>query len=254
MRNLSVGVAVILLLVLTIVAGCSNHIDNNTSSDANQHNSTPTMGESPVENQSGISAASCNETGLDEVFTITRTEPPYSGRTPLVEMDITQVLEQSGPDLKIPAFVPDGFYFHYATIPGWDDEEKRTTLVFVNKSHEGYFVSLNASNQMYITFADDLDVEFREFIGREPEPVCINGTPGFYYASPDRNTLRWLDGDIERWIVGPFDAETLIGIADSMRSPSEIDQNQEIYTGYSLLLPGTFPSGMTVPGTPVRGF
>ena len=250
MRDLSVGAAFILLLVLSIIAGCSNHVDDNASLTADiWHQTTADI---PVENQSDISAAPCNETRLDEVFTITRTEPPYSGRTPLVKMDIQHILEQSGPDLKIPTFIPDGFYFHYAIIPGWDDKEKKTTLVFVNKSHEGYFVSLNTSNQMYIAFSGDLDVEFREFIGQEPESICINGIPGFYYASLNRNTLRWLDGDIERWIVGPFDAETLVRIADSMGSPSEIDLNQGIYTGYSSLLPATFPPEMTLPGTPVK--
>lgn len=249
MGNLSVGAAVILLLILSMVAGCSNHADDNTISNSNVYSPTPATAESPVKNQSGASAASCKETRLDEVFAITRTEAPYIGRTPLIETNITRFVEESGPDLKIPALVPDGFYFHYATIPGWDDEEKRTTLVFVNKSHEGYFVSLNESNRMYIAFSDSLDVEFREFIDQEPESVCINGTPGFYYASPDRNKLRWLDGDIERWIVGPFDAETLVRIADSMRSSSEIDLNLVIYTGYSSLTPDAFPPGLTVPGT-----
>ena len=76
------------------------------------------------------------------------------------------------------------------------------------------------------------------------------------YSTRDLQQMRWnFSGkirDIERWIAGPFDAETLVSIADSMGSPSEIDQNQEIYTGYTSLTPGTFPPGITVPGTPIR--
>jgi len=92
----------------------------------------------------------------------------------------------------------------------------------------------------------------REFIDQEPEFVCINGTPGFYYTSPDRNKLRWLDGDVERWIVGPFKDDTLIRIADSMRSPSQLDLSSEVYIGNTSWVTGTFPSGITVPATPIN--
>ena len=116
MRNPSVSIAFILLLVLSIVAGCSNHVDDDTTPGAHQHSPTPTMADSPVENQSGISAASCSETRLDEVFRTTRTEAPFSGRTPLIETNITRFVEESGADLKIPGFIPDGFFLLFCNL------------------------------------------------------------------------------------------------------------------------------------------
>ena len=259
MKNSSIVLAVILLLVLYLVPGCSNH--GNKSVDANdnlpsnkiQRNPSPTIFYS-MENESGKSetpASSCNETRFSEVFRITRTEAPYSGKTPIMEMNITRAVEELGPDFKIPEYIPEDFYFHYVTLPEWNNKENRISLVFVNTSHEGYFVEFSSSNQMYIAFSKDIDLEFREFIDQEPEFVCINGTSGFYYASSDRNKLRWLEGDVERWIVGPFKKDTLIRIAASMRSPSQLDLISEVYTGNTSWVHGPFPPGLTVPVTPV---
>jgi|LAHT01.1.fsa_nt_gb hypothetical protein len=260
MQSSFIVIAVILLLIPCLVPGCLNHVNKSVGTDDNtpfndiQQNPSPRIFYS-IENEpikSDYPSSSCNETRFTEVFRITRIETPYSGKTPIIELNIMQAVDELGPDFKIPKYIPDGFYFHYVTLPEWNNKENKISLVFVNKSHEGFFVAFSSSNQMYIAFSKDIDVEFWEFVDQEPEFVCINGTPGFYYASSDRNKLRWLDGDVERWIVGPFKSETLIRIADSMKSPSQLDLTSEIYTGNTTSVPGTLHPGITVPVTPIN--
>ena len=95
------------------------------------------------------------------------------------------------------------------------DEHGRTVLIFVNKSH-GSYSSTNKSNDFVVVFSKNTDVQFSEFIGLSPTNVCINGSPGFYCSTPGWNKVRWMDGDIERWIEGSFDEDTLIRIAESL--------------------------------------
>lgn len=261
MRNLSTILTVVLVVILSFSPGCLNHSEqlNNTNDNTTPpavHTDKPsTRAFSSYENESIQSAAPsslCNETKFDEIFRITRTEAPFSGKTPLIEVNITRAVEELGPDFKIPGYVPEGFYFHYVTLPEWNSKENKIVLVFVNTTHEGHFVTLKSSNQIYIAFSRNVDLEFREFIDQEPEFVCINGTPGFHYTSPDGNKLRWLDGNVERWIVGSFNHDLLIRVADSMRSPSDLDLTSEVYSGNTSWIPGTFPPGITVPVTPAH--
>ena len=192
---------------------------------------------------------SCNLTGLEGGIKTTRTEHPLNGRMPHMEWNITVAAQDFEPDLKIPAYIPEGFHFQYVSILDYDDQG-RVSLVFVNYTHFGNFISTNDSNQMYISFSKNTDVQFMEFIGLEPEPVCINGTPGFYYAAPGRNRIRWIDGDVERWVLGSFDKDTLIRIADSMKLPSAPDLNRDLYMEYNSWNLDASPDGMTVPSTP----
>ncbi len=258
MRTLFIMPTIVLVVIFSLLCGCLNqegpiiNSGNEGVPDSIPLSPSPATEYHPVENKSNRSenpAASCNFTGLEGGIKTTRTEVIIRGKGSITEENITYAVEEFALDLKIPGYVPDDFFFRYVIIPDQYSEGK-VTLTFVNKSYEGYYSSGSASNQMYIAFSRNLDVEFIEFIGQEPEPVCINGTPGFYYTSPERNKLRWIDGDVERWVVGSFDADTLIRIADSLRPPSALDLTSDIYSGNKIWIPGTFPPGVTVPGTP----
>ncbi len=192
----------------------------------------------------------CNVTGPGDVFPMIRTEIIIRGKESPTEENIAFAVKEFGPDMKIPGYVPEGFFFRYVIIPD-QYSEGRVTITFVNKSYNGPFVSSTAADQMDIVYSKNLDVEFAEFIDRESENVCINGRPGFFYnASPDRNIIRWLDGDIERWVGGYFDKDSLIRIASSMKTPSDSDLTSEVYSGNRTRVPDTFPTGMTIPATP----
>jgi hypothetical protein len=200
-------------------------------------------------NQSTYLPTSCYNTSVEDVFRTTRTETIIRGKGAIIEENMTYAVQEFGPDLKLPGYVPDDFFFRYVIVPDQYSEGK-VTLAFVNKSYQGPFVTWSSANQMEIVFSRNLDVDFADFTDKEPEVVYIHGTPGFFYNGSGLNRIRWLDGDVERWIAGYLDERTLIRMAESMKPPSDLDLTSDVYSGNKTWPPGTFPPGMTVPATP----
>jgi hypothetical protein len=121
---------------------------------------------------------SCNNTRVEDVFRTTRSETIINGKGAIFEENMTYAVQEFAPDLKIPGYVPDDFFFRYVIVPDQYSEGK-VTLTFVNKSYQGPFVTWSSANQMEIVFSRNLDVDFAYFTDKEPEVVCIHGTPLF---------------------------------------------------------------------------
>jgi hypothetical protein len=251
------SMVIILIIILFLFAGCTNPEGQYNQSCRTLTSSnlspiatliTPSLNANESDQSTNL-PDSCNNTRFEDVFRTTRTETIIRGKGAVIEENMTYAVQEFGSDLKLPGYVPDDFFFRYVIVPDQHSEGK-VTLTFVNKSSLGPFVTWSSANQMEIVFSRNLDVNFADFANKEPEAVCIRGTPGFFYSDSGLNRLRWLDGDVERWIAGYFNEETLIRMAESMKCPSELDLTSDVYSGNKTWVPGTFPPGMTVPATP----
>ena len=244
---------VILVVISSFLVGCSNRIDpsimkeNITQPTIELTISAPIVTVSPSiskETNGPIMPCESDKTSINP----TRNEPPFTGQSQRIEENLTIVVKEFGNAFKIPGYVPEGFFFQTVSILD-SDEHGRTVLIFVNKSH-GSFSTTNKSNEFVVVFSKNTDVQFSEFIDLSPTNVCINGSPGLYYSTSGWNMVRWIDGDIERWIEGSFDKDTLIRIAESLYLPSPQDLGEGIYWPNPSMVPRTIPPEITLPATP----
>ncbi len=244
---------VILVVISSFFAGCSNQVDpsiiteNITQSTIESTVSVPTTTvSSSISKETKGPIVPC-ESDKNRINP-TRNEPPFTGQSQRIEENLTLVVKEFGNAFKIPGYVPESFFYQTVSILD-SDEHGRTVLIFVNKSH-GSYSSTNESNEFVVVFSKNTDIRFSEFIGLSPTNVCINGAPGFYYSKPGWNMVRWMDGDIERWIEGSFDEDILIRIAESLYLPSPQDLGGGIYWPNRSMVPGAIPPEITLPATP----
>lgn len=126
MRTLFILPTIVLVVIFSLLCGCLNqegpiiNSSNEGVPDSIPPSPSPTTEYNPVENESNRSenpAASCNFTGLEGGIKTTRTEVIIRGKGSITEENITYAVEEFGPNLKIPGYVPDDFFFRYVVIP-----------------------------------------------------------------------------------------------------------------------------------------
>lgn len=167
-----------IMLLILLSSGCLNqeiiNPGNVTAPNTVQPSPSPIIIPPDLKesNQTKFVTDKCNVTGPEDVFPMIRAEIIIRGKESPTEENITVAVKEFGPDMKIPGYVPEGFFFRHVVIPDQYSEGK-VTITFVNKSYNGPFVSSTAADQMDIVYSKNLNVEFAEFIDRESETVCI---------------------------------------------------------------------------------
>jgi hypothetical protein len=164
MRTIS-GILLFCFLVICLAwSGCLYDASSATNSSLYQGDTSPSC-----------SPASCIP-GSDSY----KPQPTYEGAipTPLGGTDIREVVSWSGPEMKIPEWLPNGYLFLDGTVYENGTDGRRVLRYS------------NGSANLDIGFSYHTDIFYRNFLTGNPEGVCMNGQEALVFASGATTQIR----------------------------------------------------------------
>ncbi|MCK9306102.1 MAG: outer membrane lipoprotein-sorting protein [Methanoculleus sp.] len=123
--------------------------------------------------------------------------------TPLRAGTPQQAQERFGSYIRIPAYVPEGYTFHYALF--YEGEAGQTSQIYTMGDDELRIIEISPP-----------DKPCPEIQVGDAMQVMIDGTEGTYVSGEGRNQLRWRDENLSYCITGAPGEDEMMMIAASI--------------------------------------